>query len=462
MRITLLGANHRTMPLQMREKLALNEKKLGIASEQLLEQYPHAEFVFVSTCNRTEMYAAHPASMPPDIEQMRQFLADFCKVDLPELTASTIHRENEQAVSHLFRVVSGLESMVLGEPQILGQVKRAYDTACCCKTVGPSLHKLFQQALTVGKQVRNQTGIDEGRTSVASTAVDFARQIFDHFTDKTIVGIGAGEMAKVTLRHLRDLKPARIWLVNRSLDRARALLEQMEIPAEIGGVRQFADLGQMLVEADIVITSTSAPHPIITADFLKPLLKRRRFRPLFLLDIAVPRDVASDVGSLRNVYLYNVDDLQQVVEQTQSSREEHVAKAELMIAEKVRNCLSQIQHRDIGHLIKQLRTKLHEIGEQEITRTSNKMHGIAGEQLDKLLEQHTQRVINKILFLPLSELNENRAQTPLGFYASALRRLFQLDQEENSTQSVEQSPDPHAPISTDTTINPESDQQASS
>lgn len=436
MRITLLGANHRTMPLQMREKLALSQKQLHAASAQLREKYPHSEFVFITTCNRTEMYVAHPANMSPDIEQMRQFLSEFCDVGMAGLTASTIHRENEQAVSHLFRVTSGLESMVLGEPQILGQVKRAYDTACDLKTVGPSLHKLFQQALTVGKQVRNQTGIDEGRTSVASTAVDFARQIFDRFNDKTVVGIGAGEMAKVTLRHLRDLKPQKIWLVNRSVENAQALLQQMGIPDSIGGVRQFSDLPQMLIDADIVITSTSAPHPIITADFLRPLLRRRRFRPLFLLDIAVPRDVESDVGALRNVYLYNVDDLQQVVEHTHSSRAEHVTDAEALIVEKVRLCLSQIQHRDIGHLIKELRSKLHDIGQQELDRTSHKMHGVEGKQLEKLIEQHTQRVINKILYLPLSELNENRTEAPLGFYAAALRRLFDLDQDGNPSSTL--------------------------
>tara|TARA_Y100001933_G_scaffold264744_1_gene332267 strand:- start:162399 stop:163763 length:1365 start_codon:yes stop_codon:yes gene_type:complete len=443
MRITLLGANHRTMPLQMREKLALSDKHLIAASDQLRDQYPQAEFVFISTCNRTEMYTAHPANQPPNIDQMRSFLAAFCNVQIDGLTAATIHRENEQAIGHLFRVASGLDSMILGEPQIIGQVKRAYDTACCLKTVGPSLHKLFQQALTVGKQVRNQTGIDEGRTSVASTAVDFARQIFDRFSDKVVVGIGAGEMAKVTLRHLRDLNPAKILLVNRSIERATALLEQMEIGADRGGVRQFEDLPQMLVDADIVISSTAAPHPIITANFLKPLLKQRRFRPLFLLDIAVPRDIESEVGALRNVYLYNVDDLQQVVEQTHHSRAEHVSQAEQMIADKVRLCLSQIQHRDVGHLIKELRNKLHDIGEQEMARTSHKIHGLEGDELEKMIEQHTQRVINKILYLPLSELNEKRADSPLGFYAAALRRLFHLDQEgELPTSLLSQTPPP--------------------
>jgi glutamyl-tRNA reductase len=435
MRITLLGANHRTMPLEMREKLSFSERQLGDATHHLLHAFPHAEFVFITTCNRTEMYVAHPASLPPDVDQMRAFLADICQVDLPGLTASTIHRENEQAVAHLFRVTSGLESMILGEPQIIGQVKRAYDTACNLKSVGPSLHKLFQQALTVGKQVRNQTGIDEGRTSVASTAVEFARQIFDRFTDKTVVGIGAGEMAKVTLRHLRELNPEKIWIVNRSVERAQTLLSQMEIAPDKGGVRNFGDLPELLVDADIIITSTSAPHPIITAEFLKPLLKRRRFRPLFLLDIAVPRDVAQEVASLRNVYLYNVDDLQQVVEQTHCKRSEHVKQAEQMINQKVQVCLSQIQHRDIGNLIKQLRQKLHEIGDQELQRTTNKIHGIDGEQLEKLIQKHTQRVINKILFLPLSELNDKDTQAPLGFYAAALRRLFQLSHEETETSS---------------------------
>ncbi|MBL4701816.1 MAG: glutamyl-tRNA reductase [Phycisphaeraceae bacterium] len=429
MRITLLGANHRTMPLQMREKLALSQKQLSKASSLLVHQYPHAEFIFISTCNRTEVYVAHPASLPPDVEQLRQFMADFCQVDLPGLTASTIHRENHEAVGHLFRVTSGLESMVLGEPQILGQVKQAYQNACDLKTVGPSLHKLFQQALTIGKQVRNQTGIDEGRTSVASTAVDFARQIFDRFSDKIVVGVGAGEMAKVTLRHLHELEPKKIWLVNRSVDRAKALLKQMEIGADKGGVRQFDDLGELLVLADIVISSTSAPHPVITVSMLKPLLKRRRYRPLFLLDIAVPRDIEPEVGALRNVYLYNVDDLQQVVEQTYSQREEHVAHAKEIISEKVRLCLSQIQHRDIGHLIKQLRQKLHEIGEQEIERTSHKIENADPDQLHHLMEQHTQRVINKILYLPLSQLNDGAEDTPLGFYALALRRLFHLEPE---------------------------------
>lgn len=430
MRITLLGANHRTMPLDAREKLSLSSKQLTQASELLTEQYPHAEFLFISTCNRTEMYVAHPASMPPDIEQMRQFLSEFCHVDLALLTASTIHRENEQAIGHLFRVTSGLESMVLGEPQILGQVKDAYTKACQLHTVGPSLHKLFQQAITIGKQVRNQTGIDEGRTSVASTAVDFARQIFERFDDKVVVGIGAGEMAKVTLKHLCELNPQKIWLVNRTLERAQNLMEHIGLSDEKGGVRNFDDLGELMVNADIIITSTSAPHPIITVDSLKPLLKRRRFRPLFLLDIAVPRDVEPQVGSLRNVYLYNVDDLQQVVTQTQSQRQEHVAAAEFIINEKVRLCLSQIQHRDIGHLIKQLRTKLHKIGEMELERTNHKIQDASQEQLEQIIEQHTQRVINKILYMPLSELNDKRAEAPLGFYAAALRRLFHLEQEE--------------------------------
>ena len=438
MRITLLGANHRTMPLEMREKLSLTLKQLSEASSILVHKYPHAEFIFISTCNRTEVYVAHPASLPPNIEQLRQFMADFCHVDLPGLTASTIHRKNEEAVGHLFRVTSGLESMVLGEPQILGQVKQAYQNACNLKTVGPSLHKLFQQALTIGKQVRNQTGIDEGRTSVASTAVDFARQIFDRFNDKIVVGVGAGEMAKVTLRHLCDLEPKKIWLVNRSVDRAKMLLEQMEIGSDKGGVRQFDDLGELLVLADIVISSTSAPHPVITASMLKPLLKRRRYRPLFLLDIAVPRDIEPEVGSLRNVYLYNVDDLQQVVEQTYSQREEHVAHAKEIINEKVRLCMSQIQHRDIGHLIKQLRQKLHEIGEQEIKRTSHKIKKADADQLHHLMELHTQRVINKILYLPLSQLNNSSNDAPLGFYAAALRRLFHLGPEPDTISETDE------------------------
>ncbi len=427
MRLTLLSASYRTMPLELREKLAFANEHLAQAGRDLVQRYPGAEFVILSTCNRTEIYTAHPSNEPPEAEDLRQFLSDSCQVSIEDLTQCTVHRENEQAVSHLFRVASGLESMVLGEAQILGQVKRSYETACQQRGVGPTLHRLFQQAITTAKHVRLQTGIDEGRTSIASTAVSFAQQIFDHFGDKVVVGIGAGEMAEVTLRHLQALHPKKLWLANRTRQRAADIVDHLNITVEQGGVRNIEDLDQLLVEADVVISSTGSPDPIITVEQLKPILKKRRFKPLFLLDIAVPRDIEAAVSAMRNVYLYNIDDLQQVVEQTHSQRAEHVQAAEELIGKDMRACMSQIQHRDVGQLIRQLRQKLTDIGELELERTRRKLQSTTPENMPDLVGEHTHRVINKILHLPLSQIDHRHPDAPLAFYAAALRRLFELD-----------------------------------
>jgi glutamyl-tRNA reductase len=369
---------------------------------------------------------ARPVHEPPSVEELRSLWSQCSGVPHDQLMASTIHRENEQAIGHLFRVASGLDSMVLGEPQILGQVKRAYEAANQKATVGPVLHMVFQKATAVAKQVRSATGIDSGRVSIGSVAVDFARQIFESFADKTVVGIGAGEMAKLALRHMASLEPARLFIANRSVDRATQLAQTLNLQSP-HGVRSFDDLDRLLVEADIVVSSTASPTPIITAERFKPLVKQRRARPLFLIDLALPRDVEPAVGTLANVFLYNLDDLQAVVTRTHDDRGEAARQCEAMLTEHVKAAMSQVQHRDVGQLIRQLRGKLHALGEQEQQRTLRKLQGASPEELPALVEEHTQRVINKILHMPLSQLDRRDAEAPLGFLAAALRRLFQLD-----------------------------------
>jgi len=436
MRIVMWGISHHTAGVEVRERVALAAEKLDQALTDLHQTYPRTEVVLLSTCNRTEFYLARPAHDPPTMDDLLSFVASKSGIEVETLRAASIHRENDQALTHLFRVSCGLESLVVGEPQILGQLKRAYELASERQTVGPVLHKVFQQALAVGKDLRNQTGIDRGRLSVGSVAVEFAQEVFDDFADKVVVGIGAGEMAKLTLQHLKALQPAKLWLTNRSPERALLLAQKLELGQRPGGVRPWAELDELLVEADVIITSTASPVPIITAERFKPLTRRRRLRPLFIIDIALPRDVEPGVGHFPNVYLYNIDDLQRVVEKNHRERRDQAARCEPRLIEAARNCLVDIQNRDIGLLIKTLRQHLHDMGQHELERTLNKIKALPPErltgELPELLNEHTGRLINKIMHMPLAQLHRRDPDASLGFYATALRRLFGLSVSEDA------------------------------
>ena len=493
MKIIMLGLNHRTAKLALRERLAFTSNNVQPVYDGVHQIFPDVERVVLSTCNRTELYVAGPVerfgqhevpsangtlggsvSSAPGAQPLQgnrhgtspphsppyqggewggriatkliEYLADLCQVDVGELAEVLVNHEGENAVRHLFQVASGLDSMILGEPQILGQVKRAYEDAKQRNTVGPGLHQVFQHAIATSKQVRSRTGIGKGRVSVGSIAIDLARKIFERFNDKVVVCIGAGEMAKVMLRHFLELHPARLWLTNRSLDRALALAQTMQLvpsteaqvdtentgpPAavmgEFGGVRPFEQLDDLLVEADIVLTSTGAPEPIITARRFKPLMRRRRHRPLFMIDIALPRDIEEAVGSMGNVYLNNLDHLQSVVARTYEQRRDQLQACDSMITDAVRVCISEIEHRDISQMIKALRKKLHAIGGSEHERFVRKISHATPDELPKLVEEHSHRLINKVLHLPMKALGGRNTNAPLGDYASVLSRLFELD-----------------------------------
>ena len=424
----MLGVSHRTAAVDLRERLAFAEERLTALLHELRRRFPATEAALLCTCNRTELYVARPAHGVPTFDDLRALLAEAAAVSPEQLAAATIAREQHEAVGHLFRVCAGIDSMVLGEPQVLGQVKRAYDAANAAAAVGPTLHRVFQQAIGWAKQVRTTTGLGAGRTSVGSVATDFARTIFERFADKTIVGVGAGEMAKLALRHLCELNPRRLWLVNRTTARAQGLARVLGLggAGREGGVRAWADLDELLVEADIVVTSTGASSPIITASRLGSLQRRRRSRPLFVLDLGVPRDVEAAASAVANVYLYNIDDLQQVIDASAAGRSAEVSRCEGLLTAAVERCLSEVQHQDIGQLVRELRARLTELGEAEVRRTLNKARQ-SPDALDMLLEEHTHRLINKVLHLPLSQIDRRNVDAPLGFYAAALRKLFALD-----------------------------------
>ncbi len=326
-RLLLLGLNHTTAPLEVREKLAFDSSLRASAIAAFRERFPNCEAVLLSTCNRVELYVARELHGHPRVEEMAEFLCSFHPVGAEAVRPHLYEKSDRQMVEHLFNVASSLDSMVLGETQILGQVREAYETARDLAATGTLLNPLFQRAVAVGKQVMHETPLAEGRLSIASVAVDYASRIFDHFDDKVVLSIGAGKMANLVLKSFAGLSPKKLLICNRDSARAEALA------AKFGGeTRPFESLDEHLETVDVVITSTGSARPIIDARSFGAAQRRRRYRPIFLIDIALPRDVEADVGKLENVYLYNLDDLQQVVSQTQAGRHGAIDSAKAIVS----------------------------------------------------------------------------------------------------------------------------------
>ncbi len=449
----MLGINHRTATVELREQMTVSDAALPNALQALSQRFKGCECVILSTCNRTEYYIARESHAEPTAEALRAYVAQQANMPLETLDAAVIVREQDAAATHLFSVAAGLDAMVLGETQVLGQVRRAYDAAARAGTARRVLHTLFQQAIATAKEIHNTTDIGAGRQSVGSVGVEFIRQVFETLHDKTLLCIGAGDVGKVVLQHAMRLTPQRVLLTSRTTDRAASLARQLRLTTDRGGVRPWESLDTLLVEADVVIAATGATQPILTAAQLKPLLRKRRGRPLFILDAAMPRDIDPAVGSLSNVYLYNLDDLRPVVERTLAGRQGELDRCRAQVRGAASVCINQVQHQDIGRLIRALRTRLHDLADDERQRTTRKLsHCVSAEhtrQIEALLDEHTRRLINKVLHLPLSRLDDTDPEAPLGFYAAALRRLFDLDTDQGQ-EHVERHADP-----TDPTISPE-------
>ncbi|HEY4328281.1 MAG TPA: glutamyl-tRNA reductase, partial [Phycisphaerae bacterium] len=334
--LLVVGLNHRTAPLELRETVAFNPERSREATAAFRRKFPQSEIVILSTCNRVELYIARPVSAEPSLENLAGFLAEFHALKADQLASHLYHHEGRGMVEHLFSVASSLDSMVVGETQILSQVKHAYLHGCQPGANGESmgagkvLHALFQKALAAAKDVHEKTALSSGRISVASVAVDLAASVFDRFDDKTVLCVGAGKMASLMLRHLVELKPKKLLLVNRSIERAQALAGQF--PGGRTEVGAFEQLDAHLVHADILLTSTGAAaaggEAIISESRFKALQKPRRYRPIVIVDIAVPRDVEPSVAKLNNVYLYNIDDLQEVAAGNRGKRDDAINSAQ--------------------------------------------------------------------------------------------------------------------------------------
>jgi glutamyl-tRNA reductase len=437
-RLLLLGLNHTTAPLDVREKLAFDAKQCRHALAAFRSKFVECEAVLLSTCNRVELYIGRSAHAHPSIEEMVGFLAEFHGVGAELFREHLYHKKDREVAEHLFTVSSSLDSMVLGETQILGQVRDAYDLSRELESVGPLLNPLFQRAIAVGKQVMHETRLNEGRLSVASVAVDYAKRIFETFTDKTVLCIGAGKMTTLALQGFVGLKPRHLLVCNRDPAKAAALAQKFN-----GEPVPFDHLDDHLAVADIVVTSTGSSHPIITSQQFKRIRRRRRNRTLFLIDIAVPRDVEVGVGDIENVYLYNLDDLQQVVQTTQASRRDAIDAAQAIVETQVSDFAAWHRAREMGPVIDRLYRRYHRMAQEELARTRGKLSGDLSEQDEAHLEDMVRRLVNKLLHNPIHVLRQGEsagAHTPPGGYLHAFQKLFQVGHEADGDPAEQAQP----------------------
>lgn len=434
--LAMIGLSHHHAAVEIRERLALDDERAAQVLERLRTLHGDMEVAVLSTCNRTEIYTATRRDPLALIDQAKTAIASVCAMDRSQLDAVTVVRRGPEAVRHLLKVACGLDSMVLGETQVLGQAKHAYRRATEHDAAGPVLHCLFQSAFKCAKEVHTTTGIGQGNMSVATAAVHFAQQIFATFEDKTVLGLGAGAMAKITLRQLRDLAPKRLWVANRTEARAVEVARALALEPAHGGPRGFDALDDLIVEADVIVCATGARTPVITAARMRRLARRRRHRPLFILDIAVPRDVAPDVRHFPDIYLHDLDDLQAHLDQVMQGRQQRLEACHRLIDEHARQVAHQLQHANIGRMIRRLRKKLHALATTEQRRTVRKLTASSDADAGHILDQHTHRLINKILYLPLQKLNTPEEGPAVEQYAQAIEALFALNDQDEAEQST--------------------------
>jgi len=421
MKLQMIGCSHRTSAVGIREKLAFSGSQIGEALRQFRTRFPQAEAVFLSTCNRVEVYAAaEDDDKCPTHSDVAQFLTQFHGLEFEQVFEQLFTHTGEQAVRHLFAVAASLDSMVIGEPQILAQVKEAYQLAQKHESTGPLTHDFFQAALRVAKRITTETAINEKRVSVASVAVDFAGEIFESLDDKQILIIGAGEMAEETLRYLRDQGARQVTVVNRSHDKAEALAAEWQ-----GATLPWERLDDAVIAADVVVSTTAATEPIFTVPRYRQIEQRRYQRPLLILDLAIPRDFEPAIGEELSVYLYAVDDLQAACERNRQERDRELPQAMSIIDEETSRFMAEMHHRATGPLIQRLRTAWQGVKDEELKRLFNKLPQL-DEREKAEIAQSFDRYANKLLHPPLESLrNESKHGIPHAL-VDAFKRLFKL------------------------------------
>ena len=418
MHLLAFGINHHTAPVAIREKAAFAPDRLTDALHEVTARGGAGEGAILSTCNRTELYCGLE---PANVQRVLEWFCDYHPLNCQDISPYLYRHPDQDAVRHAFRVAAGLDSMVLGEPQILGQMKEAFAQAHKAGVTGKVLNRLFQQTFTVAKQVRTDTAIGASAVSVASAAVRLAKQIFNDLSEQTVLLIGAGDMIELCARHLQEQKVGHMIVANRTVERARLLADHVGAEAIA-----LAELPTRLADAAIVISSTASQLPTLGKGAVERALKARRHRPMFMVDIAVPRDIEAEVDELDDVYLYTIDDLKDVVQENIKSREAAAREAEHIIDTQVVDFMRWVRALDAVPTIRALRESAEAVRATELKRARARL--ARGEDPDKVLEWLARALTNKFTHAPtdaLKQADHDGNATML----DAARRLFDLNEE---------------------------------
>ncbi len=418
--ILVIGLNHSTAPVQIREKITFPGDEKGEVTRSLADVDGVEEAMILSTCNRAEIIVT--TEDPVELsEKLIELTGSIHGLNPEPFRAFLYSKAGEDAIRHVFRVAASLDSMVVGEPQILGQVKEGYRRAANVNATGPILNRLMHRAFFTAKRVRNETGIGMAAVSVAYVAVELAKKILGELRDKTVLLIGAGEMAELAAKHLAGHVERPIIVVNRTLENACDLARRLS-----GDALSMEMLEDGLIKADVVITSTGSCEPVIRMDPLKSVMRRRRYSPIFIIDIAMPRDVEPAVNNIDGVYLYNIDDLQAVVEENLGERREEALRGEQIVEEEVAKYLSWAKSLDSTPTIVALKEKLEAIRAGEMERMNGKLAALDPSQREAV-EMVTRSIINKIAHDPIAYLKKAGARSKRNLYLDMTQKLFKLD-----------------------------------
>lgn len=420
MKVFVIGLNHKTADIDVREKLAFNGHKLEEGLLRLKELPEVEEAMILSTCNRVELYVNVRDTIKAS-ESIKRFLSEFHNINRESLSNALYSNEDVNAVRHIFRVASSLDSMVVGEPQILGQLKDAFELALEKKTTGILLNKLMKKAISVAKRVRTETRIAENAVSISFAAVELAKKIFTDLSGKSFILLGAGEMAELAARHLMNSGVKEVIVANRTYERACELAKEFN-----GRPVKFDEFPQEMVRTDIVICSTGAQRYVLMKDQMQKIMKERKQKSVFIIDISVPRNIDPEINELANVYLYDIDDLQGIVDTNILERHKEAEKAERIIEEEIETFLRWQSSLDSVPTIVALRDKAEKIRREELDKLLNKLSGLS-EKEKEAIEYMASAIINKLIHPPTTALKEDTEDRDM--LIATIKRLYGINEE---------------------------------
>ncbi|MDY6952541.1 MAG: glutamyl-tRNA reductase, partial [Thermodesulfobacteriota bacterium] len=412
---------HKTAPVEVRERLAFSSEDTSHVLDTMCQCPGVDEILLFSTCNRVEFLLA-AQDVAKAVEGVKGFMAEFKKTPLHSFEESLYVYNGDEAVRHMFRVASSLDSMVVGEPQILGQVKDCYGQACDHRTCGVVLNRLMHRAFSVAKRVRTETGIGDHAVSISYAAVELGRKIFGELEEKAVLLIGAGEMAELAVEHLVNNRARPIFVANRTFERGLELAEGFK-----GTAIRFEEVRDYLKEVDIVISSTGASGYILVRDDFKGLMRARRNRPLFFIDIAVPRDIDPEINRLNNVYVYDIDDLNNAIQENIDERQQEALRGERLVDGAVIQFRRWFQGLDVVPTIVDLRDKIEAIRQRELKKTFAALNAVSEEDR-AAIDRLTAALVNKILHNPTVFLKQSGHEERKSLHVDIVRRLFDLDE----------------------------------